>query len=344
MITQLGNVRLRTGEEMIVKCIEPPEGKYEEKLIKFLMPMVGESSWLKDVKERIKGNYADFCIDRYFIGEIGGSIVSQIWYGLSKRTGMGNFGHVYTEPEHRKKGITNEIMKFFLDDFQKSKGKALFCGTGSPWIADIYKKYGFQLIKEKTACGSMALIKSEYAKDFKELEEEYFQSGLSVNARTGNIGDQFDCDKILAYSTGIEKLSMDWHRVFLSSPISTFMQALFKVENGKGVATVAESSKGSIVGYAFILSSGSLIEDKSKTLDFIIHPNYMNYAVKFVEETIKIRKKEKTENIRCYISSSDKEKLSILLEAGFKEEAGLSDYCFLRNSYFDLKILRLDRI
>lgn len=67
----------------------------------------------------------------------------------------------------------------------------------------------------------------------------------------------------------------------------------------------------------------------------------MNYAVQFIEKTIKIWKKEKIEDIRCYVSSSNKEKLSILLEAGFKEEANLSHYCFTGNNYFDLKILRL---
>ncbi|MCK4401051.1 GNAT family N-acetyltransferase [bacterium] len=337
MITQLGNVRLRTGEKMIVKCIEPPEERYREKLMRFLEHK--DDLWMRDISERLKGNYSEFCIDRYFIEEIGENVISQMWYGISKKTKMGNFGHVYTEPEYRKKGITNELMKFFLDDFQRSKGKALFCGTGSPWIADIYKKYGFQLIKKDTDCGPMVLIKPEYAKDFKELEDEYFQPGLSVNARIGNIGDQFDCDKVLAYSTGLEKLSQNWHQVFLTSQISTFMQALFKVEDGKGLVTVAESTKGSIVGYAFILALGSLMEDGAKTLDFIIHPNYINDAVRFVEETIKIRQKEKIENIRCYVCSGDKEKLSILLEAGFKEEAGLSDYCFLGNSYFDLKML-----
>ena len=339
MITELDKVKLKTGEELRIKCIEVPEDKYREKIGRFLEHK-GEA-WGRDIKERLEGKFINSCIDRYFVGEINGNIVSQMWYGLPRDgTGMAEFGHVYTEPECRGKGIASKLMEFLAADFQKSKGNALFCGTGNPHAAKIYRRNGFQNIEEGKETGAMVLIKSNYASNFSELENKYFEPGLEINVLPATRKEQFDVDKVFHCSTGLKTIAENWHTVFLASQVSSLRAVLFKVEDGKGLATVAKNSKGNIVGYAYILSFGSLIEEKSKILDFIIHPNYLKNGIQILQETVEIGKKQGIENIRCYVSSRDKEKSAILLKAGFKEECSLSNYCFIDNNYFDLKILK----
>lgn len=340
MIAELEKVELKSGEELVIKSIEPFDERYKDKLERFLEHK-GEE-WSRDIKERLKGNFVKFCIDRYFVGEIEGKVVSQMWYGLPRNgTGMGEFGHVYTEPEYRKKGIASLLMGFLTADFQKSNGNVLFCGTGSPHAAKVYRRNGFQNIEEGKDTGAMVFIKSDYARDFSELEKKYFEPGLEVNILPATRREQFDVDEVLHYSTGLKRIAENWHTVFLASQVSSLREILFKVEDGKGLATVAKSSKGKVVGYAYILGFGSPMEEKSKTLDFIIHPNYLNNGIQLLQKTVKMGKEQKIENIRCYISSGDKEKLSTLLEAGFKEECSLLNYCLVENNYFDLKTLKI---
>ncbi|MDD5698042.1 MAG: GNAT family N-acetyltransferase [Victivallaceae bacterium] len=338
MITNLGMVKLKTQEDLIVKRIEPPEAVYNEKLRRFLEHK-GDSS-MRDICERLNGNYTEFCIDKYFTGEIAGSIAAQMWYGISLKTGMGNFGHVYTEPEHRKKGIVNELMGFLIEDFQNSPGKALFCGTGSPWVADIYRKYGFQLIKKGTGYGPMVLTKQNHARNFSELEKKYFAPDLSFTVRIADPGDQFDCDKVLGYSKGIRELASP--RIFLSAQIPTFMEAMFRVKDKKGLVTVAETSIGSIVGWSFVLNLGSPDEQEAKVFDFMIHPGYSKEAGQFIEQSIQLATDHGITNIYSYVLSGEQEKTSRLLNAGFKEVARLNNYCTINNSH-DLLILYWNR-
>ncbi|MDD5697399.1 MAG: GNAT family N-acetyltransferase [Victivallaceae bacterium] len=338
MITELGTVKLKTGENLSVKCVEPPEAVYNEKLRRFLEHK-GDSS-MRDICERLNGNYTEFCIDKYFTGEIAGNIAAQMWYGISLKTGMGNFGHVYTEPEHRKKGIVNELMGFLIEDFQNSPGKALFCGTGSPWIADIYRKYGFQLIKQGADYGPMVLTKQNYAENFNELEKKYFAPDLSFTVRIADPGDQFDCDKVLGYSKGIRELASP--RIFLSAQIPTFMEAMFRVKDKKGLVTVAETSIGSIVGWSFVLNLGSPDEQEAKVFDFMIHPNYSKQAEQFIKQSTQLAIDRGITKIYSYVCSNESKKIKNLLGAGFIEVARIHNYCMRGNKNCDLLIFSAD--
>lgn len=323
---------------MAVKRIVPPEPGYQDQLIHFLEHKDDFS--LRDIRQRLSGDYASFCRDVYFVGEIGGQIASQMWYGLPKNgTGMGNFGHVYTEPCHRKKGIVNELMGFLTDDFYESDGRALFC-SAARWVADIYKPFGFQFLQQGVDSGPMVMVKSGVARNFAELASEYFKAGLPVRVREGKPEDQFDCDKMLRFAFEQTEMASRWHRVQMAGRISSFMEALFKVQDQKGIVTVAETAGGSRVGYAFVAGVGGPIEEKSPVLDFLMHPNYLRDADKLLAMTMHLAGAREPVQVRCYLPTADLEKFGVLEKAGFQKEAVLTDYCRIGRSSCDLMILK----
>jgi hypothetical protein len=58
--------------------------------------------------------------------------------------GVGHFGHVWTQPEDRRKGAASLIMDAQMADFKRRGGQALFLGTGynsAPY--HIYAARGF---------------------------------------------------------------------------------------------------------------------------------------------------------------------------------------------------------
>lgn len=340
MIIPIGDVILKNGEKMTVKLVEPLQEDYAKKLCHLLRQWVAERT-LRWIQQRLDGKYVDYCIDKYFVGEINNQVVGQAWYGLPKgKTGIGNFGLVYTEPIHRGKGIAHELVKFLVDDFLKEDGKCLLCHSGQV-PGKIYKKFGFKFIQHNAKEGPMALIKKEVAKNFQDLDRWYFEKGLHVKVRKGNIRDRHDCDRMLDFSKGINEIRKDrWHRVFIANQVPTFMDALFCVEDGKGIVTVIESSKGSILGYAFVVNLGSGFEDNLKVMDFIIHPNYFDKAGYFIKETIGIANKSGIREIYAFSPMCDEEKVTALMEAGFKKEYKFTKKFRINKKYYDIVVLK----
>jgi GNAT superfamily N-acetyltransferase len=235
-------------------------------------------------------------------------------------TGIGNFGHVYTEPSHRRKGISTVLVGALVQDFMQQKaGKCLLCGAGET-AAKIYQPFGFRLIRERSVSGPMALIKPDVAKSFAELDEWYFAPGLDAKVREGHIGDRHDCDRMLDFSKGMIELRRRWHTVFIAHQVSSFMDALFHVEDGKGITTVMQNTEGSILGYAFVLALGSPAEKDFKIMDFVLHPNYLDRAAFFVRETVRIARSAGISQAHAFVTACDKEKLAALTDGGFNEE------------------------
>ncbi|MFH0939141.1 MAG: GNAT family N-acetyltransferase [Planctomycetota bacterium] len=315
----MGEATLKSGERMTIKLVVLPHEDYAQKLCHFLEHK--SDNQFRGIRQRLQAKYVKHCIDKYFIGEVGGQIVGQAWYGVPRgRTGIGNFGHVYTEPCYRRKGITTEIMKILVEDFAKEENaKCVLCSAGES-AGIIYEKFGFQFIVPGAKSGGMALIKKSVAKDFAELEKKYFAPGLAVHVREGNIGDRHDCDRMLDLSQGMKELRARWHTAFIAHKVPSFMDALFCVEDGKGFTTVMESSEGRIMGYAFVLNLGSWFEDDFKVMDFVLHPNYLPRAAFFVRETVKIAQMAKMPDVYAFVASCDCEKMAAFCDAGFRDE------------------------
>ena len=143
MIDTIGDVILRSGEKMTIKVVEPLQEDYAEKLCCFFshwQQLMRDGSAFRSIEQRLYGKYIDFCIDKYFVGEIDNQIVGQAWYGLPKgRTGIGNFGNVYTEPSYRRKDVATELVRILVEDFLQGNGKCLLCSAGQ-MSGKIYKE------------------------------------------------------------------------------------------------------------------------------------------------------------------------------------------------------------
>jgi GNAT superfamily N-acetyltransferase len=335
MITELGQVALKSGENMTVKLLVPPEPDYTDKLLHFLEHK-GEQS-RRGIRQRLEGKYADICVDRYFIGEIDGKIAGQLWYGYSASgTGIANFGHVYTEPEHRGKSITNRLLDFFSEDFNANPVRAALCGTGTPWVANIYLKYGFMPVLENSDRGSLYLLKNECGKNFAEFEQSYFTPGKQLDILTGTMEQRHDIDCMLRNAFMIRDTMPV--RLALAAPVTNYENAIFRVEDGGGLVSAAVTPERHVVGWAFLLATGSALERESKIFDFEIHPAYRSETDRLIAETLRMCREKGMSRAWACCDSSNTEKHAALLAAGFREEALLPEYLRGENGNSDLHI------
>ncbi|MBI5092206.1 MAG: GNAT family N-acetyltransferase [Candidatus Hydrogenedentes bacterium] len=166
MIHDFGSVTLKSGETVEVGCVQGPELAWAERIEK-LLGHKGDV-WRAQNSEILRN---DVGIEAYFyILHRDGVPFSNIM--TVEVNGVGILGHVWTDPEDRRKNATTLLMERQMAHFRERGGKALFLGTGfdSPPY-HIYERFGFRGIEDHS--GSM----DYYASSKSIFEGWYFAPG-----------------------------------------------------------------------------------------------------------------------------------------------------------------------
>lgn len=229
--------------------------------------------WLADLTARISGSYRTECEDFFYAAKVEGTFAARLWFGFSRRNGLGNFGHVCTEPEFRKKGLLNLMMKCFVQDFAASGAKMVGCGVGNPIALHCYAAHGFQL-PYKGDKGPMF-----FGEDFLNWAKNAFSGSSGIKTiRPGTAGDQFGCDKFLRNSPAV--FGNPECRLSL---FPDFRTALVEQRAGSTVVCVAENDRDIPVGFAFIRRCGP-----SSLMDYLIHPDWAGETDRLLKETERV--------------------------------------------------------
>lgn len=329
MLKTLDTVTLRSGEEMTVRLLVPPEPGYTDELAVFLRHKGDESG--RSIRSRLEGKYAEDAEDRYFVGEIGGKMAGQLWYGFNRQQyPIANFGHVYTAPEHRKKGITDCLMKYFMEDFKSCPAIAAFCFSSLEWIAGIYLKYGFKPALTGKSVGPLMLANSNIPEDFIAFQNYYYTPANSIKAVKGSMKFHHELDSLLRYSLMNDEKHEN--RVFASVSISSFRAAAFMQEDLRGHIFCAVTPNDRCVGWSFCLNPFSFGEENQAPIfDWELHPFYQKQEGSFIGQSLEMLAKDGVKQAFSYCFSESAEKIGLLLSCGFKKEVVLNNYCDKKN-------------
>jgi len=269
--------------------------------------------WRLYSRESMNGKFAPEVIDHWFFAEVDGELAARMWFAYSAKSGIGNFGHVETEPEYRKRGIMNEMLPPCMETVRRSPVRMLFCMTGNPVAIRGYEKVGFRLIYGGKS-GPLVFAPSE---DYEAVSRRAFAGTGMAKIRTGGIGDQFECDKFLAYSESV----YPGHRHLRRGPaiwIYEFRSAYQEMCSGNGCVMVAENRQGTIVGYAYALNIMG-----NPLLDFTVHGDYAADAAKLLQAAVAEYRRKFSGPLFFYAASADCEKIGIAVGAGAVECAVL---------------------
>lgn len=281
----LAEKKLESGEILTVLHWCSAE-KAPEKYKNYLMQSLGADnlkrnfyavgSWRAYFSDALDGVYEPDVTDHFFFAEVNGEIAGRVWFAYSGKSLRGNFGNVMTEEKFRKKGIMSELMKYCMDEIRQCPVRMLTCATGSKFAAASYKKCGFYSVYG-TETGVLCYSKGE---PFLTEAENVFRQGKIKEIRPGRIGDQFDCDKFLAYTPEIRKRKYPYFGGPAAS-IEEFRSAFQESLGGRGVVFTALNEQDECCGYAFgVLFHGMPI------VDFMLHPVYAEDGRKLLSATI----------------------------------------------------------
>lgn len=253
-------------ENVIVEKFTSGENKiggYESLLEMCQIPMHPKEPldmpYLKILKRRILGEFANLCCDNYYIAYTPDKCLSRLWTGWGKHTdSVGNFGHFLTLPESRGLGLGRQVLKLWYNDITTHADKplALFC-SAVPEIAEIYRPFGFREITPDTKGGPLYMPLGDSPETFAEFCEIYYKPSQALFHKKADFGYRHEIDCLLRFAFKLKDLS------FYIDGAPSFETAFVNFPERLGMFF---SEDGHCVGWSF--------DDKS-----IIHPLYGNSTV-----------------------------------------------------------------
>ncbi|MBP5640521.1 MAG: hypothetical protein J6X55_13635 [Victivallales bacterium] len=309
--------KLTSGEQARVVLIVPPEedglrGMYEV-----------SAEWKHYYNRAMIEGHDQFIEDRVFIAEVDGVPVARLWYGWSKRTLRGNFGNIFTNYAHRKRGLLNFLLECFKADFDASPAQMLCCHA-SGWRIPVYEKFGLRVLHGNKENDAMGIVKPELG-SCKLLMNRLYADCTVASLRDGDCGDQFDCDKCLVYTDAMWRCSRSF--VFAGDQNSDYMTSLNRVLEKKGVIAVAENEAGAIVGYAAAIVNPSWT---AAFLNWRYHPNVNRRdVVELLKFTLGKYKASFQLPLYAVLPLNAGEAVAEALEAGLSRKTELDGMVFL---------------
>jgi hypothetical protein len=316
LYTHLGQVTLKTGEQLELGCVRCPDPSWGAQLI----PLLGHKS--RESREHFEQAFAgplDELDTRFYIGTIGGVAVTNVMIVGALRScgGVGILGHVYTKPEHRQKGAYNALMAAQMQHIRADGYRILNLSTGFEthpyWI---YHRYGFRSIDGVS--GKMKWLADPAA------EADYF-TPAPTRVREMRWDDWAPIE-VLAYQPVLPDEPLPRSVLFglkgQGSIESPFQAVRRRVRRREPIsAVVLETERDATVGWAALQPDPFAFGD-AQQLDLYVHGTFADGAGRLLE----VLPVSATGRLTAYSMLPDGYRTAALKAAGFRQTAELPDW------------------
>ncbi len=324
MVTEMSSVRLKSGETMQIVRVTAPDAQWKQPVMDFLQhkgePWLGGLHVIFDRSLEGLGAYfylLHVIVDQsleglgayFYLGLLDGEIVGNIMSTEAAQEKVGILGHVFTHPDHRRKGICAAIMEVLTGDFVARGGRGMTLGTGygSP-AYHIYYRSGFRPVRET---GYMIW----------EAEASFLASYFSPGATTVRDVRWADWALLdLLYKTESSNfLRGGYHGHYgLASYEGCFLRFYRLLQEESGQSKVLAKSGGEVVGHTLLLPdprwNGNVL-----LLDLFIHPDFCDAGAELLAAIVLPPGRK----VQAYADSQSPEKVELLKRRGFQQEAVL---------------------
>ncbi|MBO3802349.1 MAG: GNAT family N-acetyltransferase [Candidatus Brockarchaeota archaeon] len=298
--------KLRTGEEMSTLRVMAPDEEYKEAILS----LIGHKGdfWLVPVREAMEGKITGirtFC----YLALLGGQIVGNITTAETLERPVGIFQHVYTRPEHRRKGIASFLTVDVLEDFKSRRGRALYLGTGYGSEAHrIYLRHGFRDLGEKT--GYMRFLLEE------DFDEKYY-GGKDARVEDADWKHWPSVNALFSVEGGWYLRSSAFGNFGVCGFEGDYINLMLSLRQGETRGAKVLVSGDAAVGLAFVVPDKRWNYGVS-ILDFFVHPRFVGHASKLVRSL-----ELGAGKTQSFAEREEAAKAETLEECGFELEATL---------------------
>jgi L-amino acid N-acyltransferase YncA len=287
--------------------VTAPQPDWSERILPFLAHK--GSPWETPMRLALAEGLPPLTMN-FFEGLIGDTIVGNITVVESLARPVGILQHVYTNPEHRRKGICDHLMQALTDDFRARGGRALYLGTGyNTHPFRIYESFGF---RGRGESGKM----NWFVED--DFLTRYFAPGPTT-VRDTAWGDWPLLEALHSCADGWYLRSFTMEQYGDSDYEASYPAMRQAMEEG-AIGAVKELVKddGAVVGHAY-LARWSKWPGAPWLLEFFVHPGF--YADG--EKLLRAMPFPSGVKVTAIADGAATERMQMLEAAGFEREGVL---------------------
>lgn len=311
MYTRLGDELLKTGERMEAGVVLGPDAEWLPRMVPFLGHKNPE--YRAHIRGALEGPLDDLRT-RFYVGTVEGEVISQIMVVGDR--GAGILAHVYTHPDHRRKGACSRVMQHQMQDCRRAGFRVICLGTGydsAPYW--IYHSFGFRSIAPES--GRMKWVAAPGA------EEELFRPGPAA-VREAGWGDwgYFDLLGFQPVQLG-EELPRSPVLGAKGQDSLEGRYVAFQARRGRESqiqARVLVSESGATVGWAFLAPDTHWYRDVW-LVDLYTHPNFEDRLPNLAAAL-----EWPDAPVAAYLTSPEGAKATALAAAGFRRISTLPEW------------------
>jgi ribosomal protein S18 acetylase RimI-like enzyme len=303
MVTTLAEVVLKSGENMQVIKTTAPEPAWIDRILPFLAHK--GDRWLRPMRCAYEGGLDDLILND-FLGVLeDGTVVGNIT--TVEHLGVAVLQHVFTPPEHRRKGICDALMAGLCQDFQGRGGRAMYLGTGhdSPPF-HIYERFGF---RGRGDSGKMTWLPDA------GFDTTHFSPG-EASVRGTRWDDWPLLEALYAVSGQWQLKGYHFGQIGHSGYEGEYPELRKSMDEG-GIldAKVLCKADGAIVGHA-LLGVQPVWKPKALVLDCMLHANFYDQAAALLGAiSIPVGRK-----VQAFCDETATAKMTALEALGFQRE------------------------
>lgn len=261
----LATVTLKSGETMQVIHVASPEPAWVDRILPFLDHK--GTRWLEPMRVAYTSGLDALTINDFLgvldSGEVVGNITT------AEYASVAILQHVFTPPEHRRKGIATHLMRGLCEEFVSRGGRAMSLGTGydsHPY--HIYAGFGF---RGRGESGKMTWLPEA---DF--LANWFAPSPVIIRE---TLWEDWPRLELLYATEGQWQLKGAYFGQFGHAGYeSQYVELRPAMEEGLITSVrVMESATGAVVGHAFVAPQPGWPKHVH-ILDFMLHANFHGQA------------------------------------------------------------------
>ena len=318
-------VRLKTGEQLVIKTLLPPLHDYVSK--------VGCWADLRD--DLLNGELTEWLFTPYFVGEIDGEVVgSMSYYTPTDTRDVGVVEFVRTEEEHRSKGIASALMDCLIRRFRADNGIALYLCTTNPIAGSLYEKHRFWYY---VGDGMRYL-----APDAEDFDQTYLAFNGPAQIRDATWADLPRASVLYNHREPRWLIKDYFTQTFRETRFeSHFVRLMRQIEDQNGAFVVLETLEQRIVGTAVLKRFDTFHEQHTATLSFRVCPSYFEQGVELLTTAAERAKPLSIQGLQVYIADCDDDQKEMVKASGFAEEARLQNRLFNGENWIDMLVYTL---
>lgn len=294
------------------------------------------SPWVEDIRRRVEGEMGG-ADDHFFVALCEGQMVATSWYTVSESDPkLGLIGHIYTQPEYRRRGISLRLVQAAMADFLERGGQVMQLFTSTPYTVPLYERLDYENLHASRVYHETDWY-MRYPAGCGDLVASWFgPSPCRIRPLAGGDLPQYS----LLYNLEHVSVLKDWAQCIGMGLEAEFamINSLQRMSKGESVCLALENDQ-TVVGIASLMRAPFPHHSHVAAVDFYVHPEFASKTAKLLDACLAWREELGAEIV--YAMRVDESKRGVLERLGFRTKAVLPRHYKVRDRYFDCELLEL---